>query len=81
MRHVFLTHHHSDHNADYGTLLSLVWVSGLTTPIDTWGPPPLAATIEAPLDNERDLIAALSPAEQEQLAGLLRKLRLGLPSR
>ncbi|MET0686872.1 MAG: MarR family transcriptional regulator [Solirubrobacteraceae bacterium] len=41
----------------------------------------LDATIEAHLDNERDLIAALSPAEQEQLAGLLRKLRLGLPRR
>jgi DNA-binding MarR family transcriptional regulator len=41
----------------------------------------LDATIEAHLDNERDLIAALSPAEQEQLAALLRKLRLGLPSR
>ena len=41
----------------------------------------LDARIEAHLDNERDLIAALSPAEQEQLAGLLRKLRLGLPRR
>jgi DNA-binding MarR family transcriptional regulator len=39
----------------------------------------LDATIQAHLDNERELIAALSAAEQEQLAGLLRKLRLGLP--
>src|ERR1700756_4504400 len=25
VRHVFITHHHSDHNADYGNLLLLAW--------------------------------------------------------
>ena len=29
LRHVFITHHHSDHNADYGNLLLLAWASGL----------------------------------------------------
>ena len=42
LRHVFVTHHHSDHNADYGTLLLLAWAGGLRTAVDTWGPPPLA---------------------------------------
>jgi ribonuclease BN (tRNA processing enzyme) len=42
LRHVFITHHHSDHNADYGTLLLLAWGDALRTPVDTWGPPPLA---------------------------------------
>lgn len=42
LRHVFLTHHHSDHNADYGNLLLLAWSSGLRTRVDTWGPPPIA---------------------------------------
>src|SRR5579871_2001050 len=41
LRHVFVTHHHSDHNADYGTLLLLAWAGGLRTRVDTWGPPPL----------------------------------------
>jgi ribonuclease BN (tRNA processing enzyme) len=41
LRHVFITHHHSDHNADYGNLLLLSWASGLRTPVDTWGPPPI----------------------------------------
>lgn len=41
LRHVFLTHHHSDHNADYGNLLLLAWASGLATRVDAWGPPPL----------------------------------------
>ncbi len=42
LRNVFITHHHSDHNADYGNLLLLAWESGLTTPVGAWGPPPLA---------------------------------------
>ena len=41
IRHVFLTHHHSDHNADYGNLIWLAWAAGLQTRVDTWGPPPL----------------------------------------
>ncbi len=41
LRHVFLTHHHSDHNADYGNLLLLAWTAGLRTRVDCWGPPPL----------------------------------------
>jgi ribonuclease BN (tRNA processing enzyme) len=41
LRHIFLTHQHSDHNADYGNLIWLAWASGLSTRVDTWGPPPL----------------------------------------
>ncbi len=41
IRHVFVTHHHSDHNADYGNLLLLAWAADLNHRIDTWGPPPL----------------------------------------
>lgn len=42
LRHVLITHHHSDHNADYGNLILLAWAAGLRTRVDTWGPPPLA---------------------------------------
>jgi ribonuclease BN (tRNA processing enzyme) len=41
VRHIFLTHQHSDHNADYGNLIWLAWTAGLRTRVDTWGPPPL----------------------------------------
>jgi len=41
LRHIFLTHHHSDHNADYGNLILLAWAAGLQTRVDAWGPPPL----------------------------------------
>jgi DNA-binding MarR family transcriptional regulator len=39
------------------------------------------AVTEAHLDNERDLISSLTESERDQLAGLLRKLQLGLPPR
>ena len=42
VRHIFITHHHSDHNADYGNLILLAWAAGLQTRVDSWGPPPLA---------------------------------------
>jgi ribonuclease BN (tRNA processing enzyme) len=41
VRQIFLTHQHSDHNADYGNLIWLAWTAGLNTRVDTWGPPPL----------------------------------------
>lgn len=41
LRHVFITHHHSDHDADYGNLIWLAWAAGLRTRVDAWGPPPL----------------------------------------
>jgi ribonuclease BN (tRNA processing enzyme) len=41
VRHIFLTHQHSDHNADYGNLIWLAWAAGLATRVDAWGPPPL----------------------------------------
>ena len=41
LRHIFITHHHSDHNADLGNLILLEWGTDLKTPVDAWGPPPL----------------------------------------
>lgn len=41
LRHIFLTHQHSDHTADYGNLIWLAWTAGLRTRVDAWGPPPL----------------------------------------
>jgi ribonuclease BN (tRNA processing enzyme) len=41
LRHIFITHQHSDHTADYGNLIWLAWAAGLSTRVDSWGPPPL----------------------------------------
>jgi len=47
LRYVFVTHHHSDHNLDYGNLLYDGWAAGLRTPVDAYGPPPIRAITEA----------------------------------
>jgi ribonuclease BN (tRNA processing enzyme) len=41
LRDILITHHHSDHNADYGNVILAAWAVGLETRLDTWGPPPL----------------------------------------
>ena len=46
IRNVFITHQHSDHNADYGNLLLLAWATDLHTRVDTYGPPPLKRMTE-----------------------------------
>ena len=38
LRHVFITHHHSDHNAEFGLLMNNAWAIGLRTPVDAYGP-------------------------------------------
>ncbi len=47
LRHIFITHHHSDHNLDYGNLIYAGWAAGLRTPVDAYGPPPLGRMTEA----------------------------------
>jgi ribonuclease BN (tRNA processing enzyme) len=38
LRYVFITHHHSDHNAEFGLLAYNAWAMGLKSPIDAYGP-------------------------------------------
>jgi ribonuclease BN (tRNA processing enzyme) len=38
VRYVFITHHHSDHNLDFGPLLYNAWITGQPTRIDSYGP-------------------------------------------
>lgn len=69
---VFLTHHHSDHNADYGTLLLLAWASNLTTPVTTVGPPPLQQMTSAFLDYQAfDIETRIKDEGRPPLAPLL----------
>ena len=53
LRAVFITHLHSDHVIDYGTLLQRAWLSGLKTPVETFGPPPLKQMTQAYLEYMR----------------------------
>ena len=47
LRYVFITHHHSDHNLDYGNVIYDSWAAGLRAPVDAYGPPPIKAMTEA----------------------------------
>lgn len=49
LRHVFLTHHHSDHAADLVTLPLLAWAAGLESKVSLHGPPPLERAVKAGL--------------------------------
>ena len=49
LRHIFLTHHHSDHAADLVTLPLLAWSSGLESKVTLHGPPPLKRAVKAGL--------------------------------
>jgi ribonuclease BN (tRNA processing enzyme) len=50
---IFVTHNHSDHMADVGTLIELAWSSGLKTPVTVHGPPPIRQIV-------RDQLAAFA---------------------
>ena len=41
LRYIFITHHHSDHNLEYGNLVYNGWVNGLNEPVEAFGPPGL----------------------------------------
>ena len=73
LRHLFITHHHSDHDADYGTLLLLEWGDQLTTPVDTWGPPPLKRMTKLFLElNAADIAVRMRDEGRPPLAPLVR---------
>lgn len=46
---IFITHHHSDHTADYPALTHLAWIQGIKGTISVLGPPPLRRLHEAAL--------------------------------
>ena len=70
---VFITHHHSDHNAGYGNLLLLRWAAGGGASTDTYGPPPLAdMTRQFLAMNEVDIRTRIMDEGRPPLAGLIR---------
>jgi ribonuclease BN (tRNA processing enzyme) len=50
LRYIFITHHHSDHNLEYGTLIYNAWITGMPIHIDAYGPPGLRKMTEAFFD-------------------------------
>jgi ribonuclease BN (tRNA processing enzyme) len=44
---IFVTHHHDDHTAGLGPLMSAAWDQNLTKPINVYGPPPTERLVKA----------------------------------
>lgn len=38
LRYIFITHHHSDHNLEFGPLLYNAWITGQPARVDAYGP-------------------------------------------
>jgi ribonuclease BN (tRNA processing enzyme) len=47
VKYIFISHHHSDHNLEYGNLFYNAWVAGLSTPIHSFGPKGIEAMTKA----------------------------------
>jgi ribonuclease BN (tRNA processing enzyme) len=78
LRHVFVTHNHSDHNADYGNLLLLAWTAGLRTQVDAWGPPPLERMTRLFFQmSEYDIATRIADEQRIPLEPLVRVHELG----
>jgi ribonuclease BN (tRNA processing enzyme) len=41
LRYIFISHHHSDHNLEFGPLIYNAWITGRPSHIDAYGPPGL----------------------------------------
>ncbi len=72
IKSVFITHHHSDHDADYGNLLLLAWETGLSRRVDAWGPPPLKRMTELFLEMDAsDIQVRIADEGRPPLAPLI----------
>lgn len=47
LKYIFISHHHSDHNLEYGNLFYNAWAAGLSTPIHSFGPKGIEAMTAA----------------------------------
>ena len=80
VKYILISHHHSDHNLEYGNLVYNAWAAGLSTPIHSFGPKGLEAMtrtywelnkfdVETRIENEgrpdpRNLLIAKDIAEE-----------------
>lgn len=69
LRQVYVTHHHSDHTADYPALLNLAWMMGIQGQLGIHGPPPMRKVHEAALAVfEEDAQIRIAATKREAVA-------------
>lgn len=69
---IFITHHHSDHNLEFGNLVHTAWTAGLSTPVTIWGPRGMRRMTQAFLElNRFDIETRIADEGRPDLAGLI----------
>lgn len=53
LRYIFITHHHSDRNLEFGPLIYNTWITGLPAQIDAYGPPGLTKMAQQFFDYQK----------------------------
>jgi ribonuclease BN (tRNA processing enzyme) len=72
IKYIFIGHHHSDHNLEYGNLVYNAWVTGLSTPIHSFGPKGLEAMTQTYWDmNKFDIETRIEDEGRPDLRKLL----------
>jgi len=78
LRTILITHHHSDHNLEWGNLINTAWMAGLAHPVRTYAPPPIRAMREAYLAlNAYDLAIRVEDEGRPPLAPLIEVAEYG----
>lgn len=69
---IFITHHHSDHNLEFGNLIHTAWTAGLATAVTAFGPPGLKHLWRGFLAmNEFDIATRIADEGRPDLATLV----------
>jgi ribonuclease BN (tRNA processing enzyme) len=71
LKSIFITHHHPDHNIEYGPLLVLGWIWGMRQSVRAYGPPPLAQMTEDYLRSAKQTIAFWAEDFRVQPLGMI----------
>jgi ribonuclease BN (tRNA processing enzyme) len=69
---VVITHHHSDHNLEFGNLIHTAWTAGLATAVWVWGPAGMARMTAAFLElNKFDIETRIDDEGRPDLRRLI----------
>src|SRR5262245_57218074 len=80
IRAVFITHHHSDHNLEFGNLANAAWHANLTEPISFVAPPPITQMVSAYLKlNRFDIRTRIADQGLPELSPLMRVQEFDAP--
>jgi ribonuclease BN (tRNA processing enzyme) len=69
---ILITHHHSDHNLEFGNLIHTAWTAGLSTPVNAFGPAGLTRMRDAFLElNRFDIETRIADEGRPDLSALI----------